>query len=217
MSCVRIWEAWKKLKDKILAVLKLLLAILLVPFVIGITAALWNALSLTAAPVPSAFGWGVVMYLVLHILLYQPSQVFDTGKKITETAIGFLAPFFKVAGFCIPIFTILTFVVYVMVLKIWPQVEEYFGCFVFVAAFMLTMHLVMTANALKGKQAGWLKENYFFAIFAVYIINIMIVGAAFNLLTADFYFTDFMKSAGRKAGAIYTASFKQLFEVRAVR
>jgi len=205
------------MKEKMLAVLKLVLAILLLPFVIGITAAFWNALSLTPAPIPSTFGWGVVMYLVLHILLYQPAQVFDTGKKMAETAIGFVAPFFKVAGFCIPIFTILTFVVYMAARKIWPQLEGYFGCFVFVAAFTLTMHLVMTANALKGKQAGWLKENYFFAIFAIYIINIMIVGAAFNLLTTDFYFTDFMKSAGQKAGAIYTASFKQLFEVRAVR
>lgn len=201
------------MKDKIFAVLKLFLAILLIPFVIGVTAAFWASLRQMQGVIPSSFGWGVVVYLILHILLYQPSQVFDAGKKIAEKAFGFLSPLFKVAGFCVPIFTMLAFIAYFVALKIWPQVEEYFGCFVFVAAFALMMHLVMTANALKGKSAGWLKENYFFSIFSIYIVNIMIVGAAFNLLTADFYFTDFMKDAGHKAGAIYTASFKQLFDV----
>lgn len=202
------------MKEKILAVLKLFMAILSLPFVIGMTAAFWGSLRLTHAPIASAFGWGVVVYLILHILLYQPSQVFDTGKKIAETAMGVFAPLFKMAGFCVPIFTILSFLAYFLAGRMRPQIEPYLGCFVFVAAFTLTMHLVMTANALRGKQAGRLKENYFFAIFVIYIINIMIVGGAFNLLTADFYFTDFMKSAAQKAGAIYTASFKQLFEVR---
>ncbi|MDD5019607.1 MAG: hypothetical protein PHH75_06985 [Candidatus Omnitrophica bacterium] len=205
------------MKEKILAVLKLFLAILLLPFVIGITAAFWGSLRQTETVIPSAFGWGVVVYLILHILLYQPAHIFDTGKKITEKAMGFLSPLFKVAGFCVPTFTILSFLAYFLAKKIWPQMEACFGCFVFLAAFTLTMHLVFTANALKGKSAGWLKENYFFAIFSIYIINMIIVGAAFNLLTGDFYFTDFMKSAGQKAGAIYTASFKQLFEIQDVR
>jgi len=201
------------MKDKTLAVLKLILALLLLPVVIGVTASFWQSLRLTEPQVSSAFGWGVVVYLILHILLYQPAQVFDTGKKITEKAMSFFSPFFKVAGFCVPIFTVLSFVLYFLAGRIWPWMEAYFPCFVFIGSFTLTMHLVFTANALKGKQAGCLKENYFFAIFFIYLINMMIVAGLFSFLTMDFSFVDFVKFSAEKAHAIYTASFRQLFEV----
>lgn len=201
------------MKEKLLAVLKLFLALLLLPLVIGVTASFWQALGLAESRVVSAFGWGVVVYLILHILLYEPAQVFDSGKKITEKAMGFFSPLFKMAGFCLPVFTILSFLLYFLLVKIWPGLEEYFQCFVFAASFSLTMHLVMTANSLKGKQAGWLKEDYFFAIFFIYIINMLIVAGFFSLLTYDFSFVDFVKHAGQKSGAIYTASFRQLFDV----
>ena len=189
------------MRERLLAVLKLALAILLIPFVIGVTASFWQSLRLTDGSVLSAFGWGVVVYLILHILLYQPAQVFDTGKKMAEQALGFFSPLFKVAGYCIPIFTVFVFLLYLVAVRIWPQVRAYFACFVFAAAFTLTLHMVFTANALKGKQAGWLKENYFFSIFVIYIVNMMIVAGAFTLLHGDFSFVDFIRASGEKAGA----------------
>ena len=201
------------MKDKLLAVLKLFFAILLLPVVIGVTASLWQSLHLTESAVSSAFGWGVVVYLIQHILLYEPAPVYETGNKMTEKTLEFFSPLVKVAGLCIPIFTILTFILYFLALKIWPWMKEYFSVFVFVGSFTLTMHIVFTANSLKGKKAGWLRENYFFAIFFIYIINILIVAGIFCFLTNDFYFVDFVKFGAQKAGAIYTASFKQLFDV----
>lgn len=190
--------------------MKLFLAVLLLPLVIGVTISFWENLGLVRSAVASAFGWGVVSYLMLHILLYQPSQVYDTGKKITEKAIGFLAPMFKVAGFCIPIFTIFSFIAYFLASLAWKN-YNLFPYFSYLAAFTLTMHIVMTANALKGKQAGWLKENYFFPMFLIYIVNILIVAAAFTLLSADFSFLECWRRMTDVAGLIYTASFRQLF------
>ena len=200
------------MKDRILSVLKLILAVLLLPLTIGITASFWENLRLVQSSISGAFGWGVVSYLILHILLYEPAQVFDTGKKITEKATGFLLPMFKIAGFCIPIFTILSFAAYYLSSLIWKNVDL-FPFFAFLAAFTFTMHIAFTANALKGKQAGWLKENYFFSIFIIYIINMLIITGAFTLLTSEFSFLEFWKRAAGIAGAIYTASFRQLFVV----
>ena len=152
------------MKDKILSVLKLALAILLLPLVIGVTVSFWQNLVNMDRAVSAAFGWGVVVYLILHILLYEPAQIYDTGKKITERAMTFLSPLVKVAGFCIPIFTILAFAFYFVASRIWTQYNLFPG-FVFVASFTLTMHLVFTVHALKGKQAGAMKENYFFTIY----------------------------------------------------
>ena len=204
------------MKDKILSVLKLVLAILLLPLVIGVTVSFWQNLVNMDRAVSAAFGWGVVVYLILHILLYEPAQVFDTGKKITEKAMTFLSPLVKVGGFCIPIFTILAFAFYFVASKIWTQ-YNLFPSFIFVASFTLTMHLVFTANALKGKQAGVLKENYFFSIFLIYLINMLIVAGAFTFLSNSFSFLSFIKKSGEVAGAIYTVSFKQLFEVESRR
>lgn len=205
------------MREKIFAVLKLCSAILLLPLVIGITASFWQSFKQLDGSVVSAFGWGVVAYLLLHIVLYQPAKVFDTGQKMAEKAMGFFAPLFKAAGLCVPIFTILSFILYLLSTRIWPQVKDYFSVFVFLASFTLTMHVVFTANALKGKSAGWLKENYFFALFFIYIINMLIIAAAFNVLSGDFSFIDFINSAWIKAYAIYTASFRQLFEVEGRR
>lgn len=204
------------MRDKIQSVLKLALSILLLPLIIGVTVAFLESLGAMASSVASAFGWGVVSYLILHILLYEPTQVYDTGKKISEKAMSFFSPLFKVAGQCIPIFTILTFIAYFFASLIWKE-YDLFPYFVFFASFTFTMHFVFTANSLKGKQAGLMKENYFFSIFTVYIINMLIIVAAFNFLTHDLSFLSFIKKTGHVSGAIYTASFKQLFDVEGRR
>ena len=201
------------MKDKLLSVLKLLVAVLLLPVAIGVTMSFWENLSFLKSSVVAAFGWGVIAYLILHILLYEPAQVYDTGKKISEKALGFFSPMFKVAGLCVPIFTILSFLAYFLASLVWKDVEL-FPYFIFLAAFTFTMHFVFTANALKGKQAGSMKENYFFSIFFIYIVNMLIIATAFSLLTDKFFFLEFWKRSTDVAGAIYTASFNQLFVVK---
>lgn len=200
------------MKDRILSVLKLILAILLLPLVIGITVAFLENLHLMEGHVAAVFGWGVVSYLILHILLFEPAQVYDTGKKITEKAMNFFSPLVKVAGYCIPIFTIFSFAAYFFASLIWKEINL-FPYFVFLASFTLTMHLVFTANSLKRKSPGELKENYFFSIFSIYIVNMLIVAVAFSLLSNNFSFLSFIRRCGEVAGAIYTASFRQLFVV----
>lgn len=201
------------MKGRFLSILKFFLALLLLPVVIGATVSFLENLRLMDRSIYVSFGWGVVVYLILHILLYQPAQVYDTGKKISEKALGFLSPLVKVAGFCVPIFTILSLFAYYLTLLIWKK-EGLFVYFVFAAAFTFTMHLVFTANSLKGKNAGRLRENYFFSIFLVYIVNIFIIAGIFSFLSGDFNFLEFFRRSMIVAGAIYTASFKQLFEVR---
>ncbi|HQP91699.1 MAG TPA: hypothetical protein PLU24_03395, partial [Candidatus Omnitrophota bacterium] len=147
------------MKDRLLSVLKFFLAILLLPVVIGVTVSFLESLAGLNKSISSAFGWGVVSYLILHILLYEPAQVFDTGKKITEKTIGFLSPWVKIAGFCLPFFTIISFILYYLASLIWKE-ADLFPYFVFLAAFTFTMQMVFTANSLKKKQPGWLKENY---------------------------------------------------------
>ncbi len=204
------------MKDRLLSILKLALAVLLLPVVISITVSFLANLKSMDSVVSSAFGWGVVVYLILHILLYEPAQVYDTGKKISEQALVFFSPMIKVAGFCIPIFTILTFVAYYIASCIWKELKL-FPYFTFLASFTLTMHLVFTANSLKRKQPGDLKENYFFSIFIIYIINMLIVAGAFSLLSSEFSFLNFIKKCGEVSAAIYTVSFKQLFDVESKR
>ncbi len=192
--------------------MKFVLAVLLLPVVIGITVSFLENIGWLAHYISAAFGWGVVSYLILHILLYEPAQVFDTGKKMTEQTIGFLSPWLKVAGFCVPIFTIFSFLAYYLASLVWKQ-YDLLPFFVFLAAFTFTMHMVFTANSLKKKQPGWLKENYLFSIFTIYVLNMLIIALAFALLNADFSLARFFDRIADVAGAIYTASFNQLFVV----
>ncbi|MEK7850019.1 MAG: hypothetical protein AAB213_04325 [Candidatus Omnitrophota bacterium] len=200
------------MKERALSILKFILAVLFLPIVIGVTKSFFENLRAMDASVSFSFGWGVVAYLILHILLYEPTQVFDASQKMTERTIGFLSPWAKVAGFCVPFFTILSFIIYYFASLVWKEANllPYFSFF---ASFTFAMHMVMTANSLKKKQPGWLKENYFFSIFIIYIVNMLIVAGAFALLSQEFSFLSFIKRCGEVASAIYTASFRQLFEV----
>jgi len=200
------------LKDRLLSILKFILALLLLPVVIGITVSFLEDLRTMSEPVSSAFGWGVVVYLILHMLLYEPAQVFDAAKNMAEKTIGFLSPWVKVAGFCVPFFTIVSFAAYYFVYLIWKDALA-FPYFAFLASFTFTMHMVFAANTLKKKKPGLLKENYLFSIFSIYIVNILIIAWAFHFLSGDFSFSRFISRCGDIAGAIYTASFKQLFVV----
>lgn len=200
------------MKDKFLSLLKSFFVVLLIPLVIGVTAAFLEDLRLMHTAVSGAFGWGVVVYLILHILLYQPSKAFDTGKKMAEKAVGFLTPLVKITGFLFPFFTLLSFVLYYFAALIWKQ-TDLFPLFSFFASFTFTMHMVMTANNLKNKQPGALRENYLFSIFLIYCLNMMIIAGAFSFLSDDFSFIHFSQGIGRVAGAIYSASFRQLFVV----
>lgn len=201
---------------RILSVFKFILAVLLLPLVISVTVSFMENLRFSDAKVALAFGWGVIAYLIVHILFYEPAQLFESAKKMTEQTVGFLFPLVKIAGFCIPFFTIAAFLAYIPASKIWPQ-ANLLPLFVFLASFMFTMHMVFTANALKGKQAGWLKENYLLSIFLIYVVNLVIIAVAFSFLMSDFSLVEFFKRCGEVASAITTASFEQLFDVRKVR
>lgn len=200
------------MRERLLSILKFLLVILFLPVVIGVTMSFMENLRSSDKPVVWAFGWGVVAYLVLHILFYEPAQVFDTAKKMTEKAVGFLFPLVKIAGFCVPFFTIVSFVIYIPASRIWPA-YDLLPLFVFLASFFFTMHMVFTANALKGKSAGWLKENYLLSISLIYVVNLVIIACIFSFLVAHFSLTEFFGRIGGVAGSIYTASFNQLFVV----
>jgi hypothetical protein len=204
------------LKERLLSVFKFILAVLLLPVVISVTVSFMENLRSSDAKVALAFGWGVIAYLILHILFYEPAQVFDTAKKMTEKAVGFLFPLVKIAGFCVPFFTIVAFVIYVPASKIWPQ-YDLLPLFVFLASFFFTMHMVFSANSLKGKQAGWLKENYLLSIFLIYSVNLIIIACIFSFLVEYFSLSAFFQRIGEVAGAIYTASFEQLFDVERKR
>ena len=200
------------MKERLLSVFKFILFVLLLPVIISVTASFMENLRSSDARIAMAFGWGVVAYLILHILFYEPAQIFDTAKAMTEKTVGFLFPLVKIAGFCIPFFTILAFVVYIPAAKIWPGVDL-LPFFVFVASFFFTMHMVFTANSLKGKQPGWLKENYLLSMSLIYVVNLIIIACICSFLAQNFSLTEFFNRVGQIAGAIYTASFNQLFVV----
>ena len=200
------------MRDRVFSVLKFVLALLLVPVVIGVTAAFLDGLRATDGRIAAAFGWGTVAYLILHIFFVAPAQVFDAGKKMSEGAVGFVFPLVKVAGFCIPIFTLCAFGLYALVAAAWKK-SDTLPFFVFVASFTFTMHMVFSANALKNKKPGWLKENYLLAISIIYIVSMIIICLAFSFLVADFDLAGFFRHSGHVAGAIYSVSWRQLFDV----
>jgi hypothetical protein len=196
--------------------LKLIFAIIFFPILVAVSLSFSNELQKLNAHLVSSFIWGIFVYLVVHLLWYEPAPVYQKGQKITEVVFKFFSPLVKLASFFLPIFTIIILVAYyllVMALKenLNPGYHSYF---MFAVSFFMVMHIVFTAASLKSRQTDFLKANYFFAMEFIYIINIGIIAGMLSLIFKEFSFLSFFNGTCQITRDAFTAVCNQLFGVK---
>lgn len=191
-------------------ILKFVIFILLIPLIIALTVAFCQEFRGLPLNYKLAFNWGALIYLIMHLLIYEPNVIYLFGQKLVSSIFRFFDPLVKFAPFFFPIYSIL-FLIGFYFENVFVQSVKFDLVLIFLISFTLMMHLVLTAKALKGKDPNAAKPNYFFTMSFIFVTNIFLISLLFDLIMPEFALTTFLKHTAVLAKGIYVAVYRQLF------
>lgn len=199
-----------KLMEFLLILLKFAVGLCLLPIVYAVSVCFARELIKLEPLVIHSFIWGIAGFLVVYLFIWEPAVLYKKGQRILEVLFRFFAPLVKVAPFVLPIYTILIFLIY-FILVSFMDLRNLLPVFLFGAGFSLALHLVFSAKTLRSKQGDSLKANYIFGFSWIYILDVLLLTLFFNLAFENFSILTFLNGSCQLAKNIYQALFSQMF------
>ena len=214
--------------------LRFILGILLLPFTLGVSIALYQQLGVVRSLNNHQlfFLYGVGTYIVIHLVFYRPVfpyvfahelihalstwisggkvKSFKATPKGGEVKTTKTNSFISLSPYCFPIYTIFLAAVY-SISSLFFEVECYVLIFIFLVGFTLIFHLVITIDFLKTKQPDLIKTGYILSLTLIYMANVFILALVLSLIFPDISFINFIQSSVQKTNSIYSAIFRQFF------
>lgn len=184
------------------SILKFLLLVLFLPVVIGVSDSFLKELSTIDQDITRIFFFGVASYLIVHVLVFQPKQIFAKGRRFSEIAFGFSQNFAKAASFALPIYSLGLVLIFFIAGLFW-DLDYYWLIFLFLLGLLTTFHFVMAAEELKSNPDDFLKANYCFFLLIIWVLCIIILAGIFNLAQTGFYFNEFFDRAYQISSDMY--------------
>ena len=199
-----------KLREFLLAFLKFIIGVCLLPIVYAVSLCFAQELSKLEPRIIQSFIWGMIGFLVVYLFIWEPAILFKKGQRILEVVFRFFSPLVKVAPFVLPIYTLLLFISYFILIS-FMNMRESTPAFIFAIGFSLGLHLVFSAKTLRSKQGDPFKANYIFGFSWIYILDAILLAGFFNLAFESFSLINFFNASYQIVKSIYTALFSQLF------
>ncbi len=198
------------LSSKLFGLVKIILAVLILPFVYSSSVSFLNEFAQVDAHLQQIFWNGVITFLLIYLFAWEPAVIYSRGHKLLEIIFSFFKPMINVAPFLLPIYTILFFIIYgLLSLGISSRwLTEYT---LFLVGFSTILHLVFSARTIRSKKGDFLKANYIFGFSFIFILNIALLAFGFNLIFSNFSFINFCNISFNIFRGIFYAVFKQLF------
>ena len=212
--------------------IKFIVGVLVTPVAFAVSIAFYRNILLVSelATHLHLFVWGMVSYVVLHLLFYKPTYCYVLGHEAFHAGVAWLfggrIKSFKVSDeggsvatdksnvvielspYFVPIYAIIISVIYFVIASSY-NIDS--SVFVFLIAFMLTFHIVSTIEIMKIRQPDIVKSGYFFSIIMVYVLNIVIISMIFSLLFPSFTAKNFFMDSWRVSINVYNGIINQLF------
>lgn len=200
------------ISNKIFDIFKLVLGICLLPFVYSCTVVFLNQLTFIDSALQNHFWFGVVTFLLIYLFIWEMGWVYERGHKLLELVFSFFQPFVKVAPYLLPIYTIVIFIIY-LILAAFIKEVRLIDYTMFLLGFSIILHLVFSSKAVRSKKGDILKSNYIFGFSFVYIINLSVLALFLNIIFKDFSFVKFCNNTYSIASGIFQVIFSQFFVV----
>ena len=213
-------------------IIKFIIGVIALPLAYGVTLAFYkNAILISElAKKLDYFIWGIVIYVILHLLFYKPTYFYVLGHEAVHAGMAWIfggkIKSFKVsedggavktdksnfvielAPYFIPIYAIIITAVYFVIASSYAINST---LFIFLIGFALAFHIISTIEIMKIKQPDIVKSGYFFSIIMVYVINIIVIALIFSLVFPGFSIKKFFIDVWSSSRYIYTAAIRQLF------
>jgi hypothetical protein len=196
--------------ERMLVVFKFIIAVLLLPLVIGTVVALQGEITKFDPALQQAINVGVLTYVLMKFFVYDFDAVYKFGQGIVGGCFQFLKPVMNFAPYVFPIYTILGIIAYAIV-NIMGKMGEWGPLFFMVIAFTFAMHIVLTAQDLYTKDSIAGKPSYFFTMALIFIVDVFLMSLLMSLAGKGFSFVNFFKGLSVASVDIYAAVFRQLF------
>lgn len=198
------------LSSKLFGVIKLILAVLILPFVYSSIVAFLNEFTGVDKYLQQIFWNGMIVFLAVYLFVWEPAVIYNKGHKLLEIMFSFFKPLVNVAPFLLPIYTILFFIIYGL-LSLGVKSGWLIEYTLFLIGFSTILHLTFSAKTIRSKKGDFLKSNYVFGFSFIFILNLTLLAAGFSLIFRDFSFVNFCNINFNIARDIFYAVFKQLF------
>jgi len=198
------------LSSKLFGVIKVLLAVLILPFVYSSVVSFLNEFSQIDKVYQQIFLNGVITFLAIYLFIWEPTLIYNRGHKLLEIMFSFFKPMVNVAPFLLPIYTILFFILYGL-LSLGIKDSRLLEYALFLIGFSSILHLVFAAKTIRSKKGDFLKANYIFGFSFIFILNVSLLAFGLSLIFSNFSFVNFCKISFTTAKNIFYVVFKQLF------
>ena len=196
--------------DVFMAILKLILGLGLLPAVIGVSKSFCAELAAFHS-MDDMFLWGGAAYLMVHLFVYSPKNLFAYMQRIFADLLRFAPTFVAVLlPRMIPMVPgLLLLVLYVAqhTLGVGARAEAYFLFFI---GFTLAMHIILTAHELQDEDTSVVKSHYLFSMALAYTVNLVVMGFLLHLNFPHFSFPTFWAGALEETEGIYKVVFQYL-------
>ncbi|MFC1709448.1 hypothetical protein ACFL2J_05295 [Candidatus Omnitrophota bacterium] len=199
--------------SSLLAILKLILGIILLPLVFGISKGF--AIKIIRQPhyIRNNFIFAVGLYLVVHLFIYPPKILYDLGQRIVGNLFGFYVPLRRIMYHCLPSYAILFFVLF-LIFKAMFGYNETIGYFMFLISFSATMHLIITSVYLKAESRSFIRGDYFLSLIIVYLLGIILFCAFLSVMARNFSFSYPIEYGYKFFTDTVSSIWRQFFVVR---
>lgn len=198
------------LSSKLFGVIKIILAVLILPVVYSSIVAFLNQFTQIDKGLQQMFYDGIIVFLAIYLFIWEPAAIYNKGHKLLEIAFSFVKPMVNVAPFLLPIYTILFFIIYGL-LSIGIKSGWLLEYGLFAIGFSSILHLVFAAKNIRSKKGDFLKANYIFGFSFIFILNVTLLALGLSLIFAKFSFVDFCSISFNIVKNIFYTAFKQLF------
>lgn len=194
----------------LLAIVKLILGLLLLPFVYSISVTFFTTLRSASESALLYFFSGIFTLLAVHLFVCELKIFYNGGHKLLEFVFSFFKPLVRVAPYVLPTYTIIIFIIYSVVL-LFNKSQELLHYFVFLFGFTMSLHLVFSARSLRTRRGDFLRTNYIFGFSLIYLINLLLVAAFLNLVITNYSLITFFKTSFSSGEDILVRTLAQLF------
>lgn len=198
------------LSSKLFGVVKVILAILILPFVYSSAVSFLNEFTQINKGYQQIFWNGAITFLVVYLFIWEAVFIYNKGHKLLEIMFSFFKPMVNVAPFLLPIYTILFFIIYGL-LSLGIKESWLIEYALFLIGFSSILHLTFSAKTIRSKKGDFLKSNYIFGFSFIFILNITLLAFGFSLIFSKFSFVNFCSTSFDIAKNIFYTVFKQLF------
>jgi hypothetical protein len=183
---------------------------LLLPFLAALLVSFYNQILAIGNPKEKWLLYGTGLFVAVYLFVYNFKEVYEFGQNVVTKLLAFAKPIVNPAALVIPIYAVIFSIAY-LILNAMNVLGKYEFIAVMTISFFWTMHVVLTAEQLRGEEKAAIKGGYFFGFSLALIFHVIIAALLLAMVMDEFLLVNFFKHLSGQTVDVYHSIYKLLF------